>query len=146
LSYLARIRQQQHSWGRSALGLFVAVWLNLAVQPCAMAFEVVDDDDCLHCPPAQVSEHDGMHGNMDQPTPCADAVSDCAIVEDLNYDGRSGQIKLKDTPADIPVAIAPYEFGLQYQNRADTTLQPLYASVHAGAPPPLHVLHCVYLK
>jgi len=126
--------------------LFVAVWLNLALQPCAMALEADNDHDCPHCPPAQVHEHGGMHGNMDHEMPCADGLSDCAIVEDLNHDGRSGQFKLKDAPVDMLLAIAPQELALPFQQPANAKLHPRHTSVHAGAPPPLHVLNCVYLK
>ena len=146
LSHLARIRQQQQSWGRRALGLFAAVWLNLALQPCAMAFEVGDDHDCPHCPPAQTLEHGGVHGGMDHELPCADGLSDCAVADDLNLDGRSGPSKLKDAPSDAAVAIAPHELELLFRQPAGATRRSCHASMHAGAPPPLYILHCVYLK
>jgi len=146
LSYLANIRQKQHSRGLRALGLFVAVWLNLALQPCAMAFEADDDHDCPHCPPAQTQEHGGMHGNMDNKMPCADGLSDCAIVEDLNVDGRGGQFKLKDAPVDTFLAIAPQELAQPFHQLTSATLHRRHTSVHAGASPPFYVLNCVYLK
>jgi hypothetical protein len=145
LSHLASIRRQQQSWGRRALGLFVAVWLNLALQPCAMAYQVDDDHDCLKCPPMQMQEHAGMHGDMDDEMPCADSLDDCFVDEDLNHDGRSGQIKLKDLSSDIPLVIADYESLLHFQHPSDTASAPRYASLHSGAPPPLHILYCVYL-
>lgn len=146
MSHLASIRQKQQTWSRRALGLFAAVWLNLALQPCAMAYELADDPDCPNCPPTQMQSHDDMHGSIDHEMPCADGMADCAIVEDLNVDARGDQLKLKDAPADTPLAIAPHELALPFQQPVDATLRPRYASVHAGAPPPLHVLHCVYLK
>ena len=146
LSHLASIRQQQQSRGRRALGLFVAVWLNLALQPCAMAFAVEDDNDCLHCPPVQSVEHGGMHGAMDHDMPCADGLSDCAIAGDLNHDGRGGQFKLKDAPANLVIAIASDELSLSFGQVVSERPPPRYASVHAGAPPPLNILYCVYLK
>ena len=146
MSHLARIRQQQQSWGRRALGLFVAVWMKLALQPCAMAFELAADPDCLHCPPEQMQEHGGMHGGMDHEMPCADGMSDCAIIEDLNVDARGDQTKLKDAPGDAAIAILPHEFVAPFPPPADATLLPRFASARSGAPPPLHVLHCVYLK
>lgn len=145
MSQLFSIRQRQSLWGRRALGLFVAVWLNLALQPCAMAFEADDDHDCPHCPPVQIHEHGGMHGSMDNNMPCADGPSDCAIVEDLNHDGRGGQLKLKDAPVDMPVAIAPHELAELFRPVVIERPPPRYASVHAGAHPPLHILYCVYL-
>ncbi|MDH3612433.1 MAG: hypothetical protein OEU90_01855 [Gammaproteobacteria bacterium] len=145
MSQLASIRQRQQTWGRRALGLFVAVWLNLALQPCAMAYTAGDDHDCPHCPPAETHEHGGMHGNMDHKVPCADGLSDCAVAEDVNHDGRNGQSKLKDAPTDTTFAIASDELAAPYHHPVDATSLPRYASVHAGAPPPLHVLNCVYL-
>lgn len=146
MSYLASIRQKQHSRGLRALGLFVAVWLSLALQPCAMASEADDDHDCPHCPPAQTQEHGGMYGNMDHEMPCADGVADCAIVDDLNHDSRSGKIKLNDAPTDLVIAIAPNDFTGPYCHPADVTLRPGYALALASTTPPLHVLNCVYLK
>jgi len=146
LSHLASSRQQQQSQGFRALGLFAAVCLNLALQPCAMALQSDSDPGCLHCPPAQTVEHGDMHGSMDHDVPCADGLSDCAIVEDLNHDGRGGQFKLKDAPTDLVIAIAPNEFTAPYHHPADATLHLRYALAIAGTTPPLHVLNCVYLK
>jgi len=141
LSQLANIRKQQRSWGRGALGLFVAVWLNLALQPCAMAYSMDVEQ-----PPMQMHEHGGMHGDMVEPMPCADGLTDCSIVDDVNHDARDGQLKLKDTAGDMPAAIALQEISLPFRAPTDTLLRPRYTSGHAGASPPLHVLYCVYLK
>ena len=146
MSLLANIRQRQHTWARRALGLFVAVWLNLALQPCAMALEAVQDNDCPHCPPAQTHEHEGMHESMSHEMLCASAAADCSFSEDLNHDGRSDQPKLKDAHIDSPIAISSRELALFYGNPVDYRPPPRYTSVHTGAPPPLNVLHCVYLK
>jgi len=143
LSHLANIRQQQ-SWGRRALGLFVAVWLNLALQPCVMAYQV--EEDCPDCPPMQMAEQAGVHGDMDHEMPCANSLDDCFVDEDLNHDGRSGQIKLKDLSHDIPLVITDNGSLLRFQSPSDATSRPRYALLHPGAPPPLYVLHCVYLK
>ena len=146
MSHLASIRQQQQSWGRRALGLFVAVWLNLALQPCAMAYQVDDDHDCLKCPPMQTQERAGMHGDMDHEMPCADSLDDCFVDEDLNHDGRGGQIKLKDLSNDIPLLVAECGSLLRFQHPSNATPQARYALLHPGSPPPLYVLHCIYLK
>ena len=138
---IASIRKQQQTWGRRALGLFVAVWLNLALQPCAMANAMEAEQQ-----PMQMHEHGGAHGNMDMQMPCADGVADCSIDDDLNHDGRGGQIKLENLSNDIPLLVADYSSELRLQRSGDATTQPRYASVHSGAPPPLYVLHCIYLK
>jgi len=150
LSLVANIRQRQQTWARRALGLFVAVWLNLALQPCAMALESMQDNDCPHCPPTQSHAHDGMHDGMHESMghemPCASAAADCSFSEDLNHDVRSDQLKLKDAHIDSPIAISSIELALPYGNPVDFRPRPRYASFHTGAPPPLNVLHCVYLK
>lgn len=146
MSQLGRIRRKQQTFGRRALGLFVAVWLNLALQPCAMAYDVDADADCPNCPPAEMQHHDAMHGDTEHDMPCADAASDCMLDADLNHDGRGGQIKLKDAPTVAPIAITTNELLLPFNHPGNATLHPRYASEHAGAPPSLHVLHCVYLK
>lgn len=138
MNYLASIRNHQQPWGRRALGLFVAVWLNLALQPCAMAYAMD--------PPAQMPGHSSMHASMDHEMPCADGMTDCAIVDDINHDGRSGEFKLKDAPGDLVIAIAPHELSLPYGQVVSERPPPRYASVQAGAPPPLNILYCVYLK
>jgi hypothetical protein len=137
---IAGIRQQQQTWGRRALSLFVAVWLNLALQPCAMAYE--SDDEA----PMQMQGHGGMHHDMGEPEPCADSLSDCFIDDDLNNDGRNGQLKLKDLSNDLPLAIVDCDSQLQRKRSLDVPLPARYGSLHSGAPPPLYVLHCVYLK
>ena len=145
MSYLANIRQGKQTWGRRALGLFGAVWLNLAVQPCAMAYEA-DDHDCPHCPPAHTHEHGDMHGSMDDKMPCADGAADCTIDEDWSHDARGAQHKLKDLPSELPVAIAPQELNAQLYRPVGPAGLSGYSPVRAGAPPSLNVLYCVYLK
>jgi len=145
LSYLANNRMRQQYWGRRALGLFVAVWLNLAVQPCAMAYEA-EDHDCPHCPPAATHEHGDMHGSMDANMPCADGASDCNIDDHWNHDSRGSQSKLKDAPADSLIAVAPHELDVATHRRHETSAPSRDSAVQAGAPPPLYVLNCVYLK
>ena len=145
MSHLANIRKARQILGRRALGLFVAVWLNLAMQPCAMAYEA-DDHDCPHCPPSQTHDHGDMQGSMDHTMPCADGAADCTIDEDWNHDTRGAKSKLKDVPAEIPVAIAPQELNAQLYRPTGSSGPTSCSPAQAGASPPLHVLYCVYLK
>lgn len=142
-------RQRQFGQPRSlrALGLFVAVWLNLALQPCAMALAEQDEPDCPHCPPSQMQahEHGAAHGAMERDVPCADGAGDCAVVDSINHDGRSGQPNLKAPGADLPIAVTtdvPAIMPLR-PSRSTSSPEPLYHVT--GSPPPLHVLYCVYL-
>lgn len=132
------------NWGHPVLGLLAAVWLNLALQPCAMAMEA--DHDCPHCPPAH--EHEMMahhgHGEAKAEAPCASLEAPCGELDDVSMDGRSGQLKVKDT-VELPVAIAhePATSTVTAGERCNYATGP---PQRAGLSPPLHVLFCVYLK
>ena len=125
------------------LGVAVALWLNLAVQPCAMALGV--DDECPHCPPAHDHEMAAHHGHHDIEIKagCDSPLSDCADSDDFSIDGRSSQAKLKDK-SDAPIIIAPAS--------QEEALGPVYYSTTAADPPrrvaaspPIHLLNCVFL-
>ena len=146
--YLDKQRGIRTPWTRGVFGMFVVVCLNLALQPCAMAMGTEQDRDCPHCPPSETQEHHGHHGvtveEVDQ-TPCASASDDCGLGDDLNYDGRNTQLKLKDLPVDAPVAIS---------NPIDIAAVARFVDLRGVCPtrspppdsfPPLNVLYCVYL-
>lgn len=145
MSYLTSIRKQRRSWGRSALGLFAAVWLNLALQPCAMAYEVENDHDCPHCPSSEMQGHHDMHAGMDTEMPCADGLSDCNLDPDFNHDGRSGQGQTKDIKGDSSAIAVPMDLVAPFNTVARERPPPRTITAHLGASPPLHVLYCVYL-
>ena len=136
--------RQRQSPARRALGLFAAVWLNLALQPCAMAYEV-DDHDCPHCPPAETHAHSGSHEGMSQAMPCADGIADCTIDAEWSHDARGTKSKLKDAPSELPVAIVPVYLATTSAYAEPAPPPRRDRLLRAGAPPPLHVLHCVYL-
>lgn len=99
-----------------------------------MAAEV--DHDCPHCPPAEQREM----------PPCDEIVAaDCAIDDQLIAEPRSLQVKAKDSPSDLPAALASPTYVV-----ATPTLykQPVpYSSVPLNpSGPPRNVLFCVYLK
>ena len=146
MSYLAGISKQRRTWGRSALGLFAVVWLNLALQPCAMAFEAEDDPNCPHCPPTEMRGHHDMHAGMDAETPCADGMSDCGLDGDFSHDARGGQTQLKDVKSDGPAIAVPMDLVAPFHTVARESSPPRIATAHLGTSTPLHVLYCVYLK
>jgi len=145
LSYLAGINKQRRTWGRSALGLFAAVWLNLALQPCAMANVAQDDHDCPNCPTAEMQAHHDMHAGVDAQMPCADGLADCSLDGDFSHDARGAQSKLKAGESDTPVAIVATEMAAPVQPPARERSTPRITTAHPGASTPLHVLYCVYL-
>lgn len=149
MSSLAILRQQQTPWARRVLGMFVVVWLNLALQPCAMAMGGDDDHDCPHCPPAHTQQHDGHEMSPDAMTdhdmPCASGVADCTATVAINVDGRTGHLKLKDVPTDQPDAIVPFAAPIA---DAAPNLIGFFDPPEAHPPdssPSLNVLYCVYL-
>jgi len=144
LKYKADSTPRRHSPGRKVLGLFAAVWLNLALQPCTMAMEA--GQDCPHCPPQHEQHMAGHHGHDTGKikAPCDSLDADCGDPDNVSLDARGGQLKLKyvaDMPVAIPTALQAFD---PVTARA--------AVPHTGPPgwstrtTPLHVLHCVYLK
>jgi hypothetical protein len=121
----------------------LALWINLAVQPCAMAMGT--DGDCPHCPPA--AEHDMAmahgHHDIDVEADCATFGSDCGEIDDFGIDSRSAPSKLKDktevlaVPVALPQHPIPGPAGFSY-----TAADP---PEPAAAPPPTYLLNCVFL-
>lgn len=142
MSVLAGTRSNGRSQGLRALGLFVAVWLNLAMAPCAMASEAAGDHDCPHCPPEQMQGHHDMHDGMAADMPCADGLADCMIDDDISNDGRAGQLSLKDAPQAV---VHTHIDSLLPATPVVCEAPPRYASVHPGAPPPTYLVNCVFL-
>ena len=133
--------------GPGALGLFLAVWLNLALQPCAMAAARADKHDCPNCPPAEMQHH-GMHGdmhsNMAVEKPCADGLANCMVSVDASHDSHAGKLTTDDHGADMPMAFSLpcIEALRRLPQRVDL---PLRHTLPPPGAPPQHVLNCVYL-
>ncbi len=111
---------------RGATALLLAVLLNLALVPCSMAFEVVEDGhDC--CPPKLKYEP-----------------QDCCELDDASVDSRSGLQKHDATPdfeslsAGAPAIVAAFS-PAKFLASSDPPDPP-------GPPVALHKQHCVYLK
>lgn len=99
-----------------------------------MAAEV--EHDCPHCPPVE-----------DRELSACDVIvpPDCAADDQLSAEPRSPQLKVKDTPSDLPVALAAAMATAAPPVPLD---QPLPRSAVFLSPggPPRNVLYCVYLK
>jgi hypothetical protein len=147
LSFFATIRQRQGPWARSVLGLFVVVWLNMALQPCAMAFGGTSNHGRTHCPPAQTEEISAQNASESDPgvSPCETSAVQCALVDDFNYDGRVVKVKVKGEPSDQLLAITEPIPVVAPERSASTIIHVDYTSIVSGDPPPLNVLYCVYL-
>ena len=109
---------------RAAVAL-LAVFLNVAMIPCSMAIEVVEEGhDC--CPPEL---------NLD--------TSDCCELADASVDARTGNFE-NDKPGNFETAPAPVDL--------PCGIAPIGHHVDATGPPPdpdtspnLNKLFCVYL-
>lgn len=129
---------------RGILGVILVAWLNLALQPCAMALEAEQDHDCPHCPPAQSHRNDG-HDMATYDTPCATNASDCDVLDDWANNERKTQVKFKDIPNDLPASVAPAVPVVRVDQLLKLTATSLSMIRPQGASPPLHKLYCVYL-
>ena len=140
----ATARRKRTTLNRKVLGLLSVLLLNMAVLPCAMAFE--SEEPCSHCPPVeeqQMASHHG-HGEVDAEPSCATAQLECCDLAAASIDTRGNNLQIKPT-SDVVFIVAPV-----------TAILPARASVQrhvasdppdiSGTSPPLHVLYCVYLK
>ena len=148
MSHPTGSRKRQTRRG-SVLGLFVAVWLNLALVPCTMAMEAGDDHQgnhgCPHCPPAETHGHHDMHAGKQAQPSCADDLSDCGIDEDFSHDARGGQVQLKDAQTELPAFTAASDFVSGKLPHAHQRAPPLRSADRLPAGPPVHLLNCVFL-
>lgn len=131
-------------WAQRALGLFVVLWLNIAIQPCAMAMVDGGDHNCPHCPPTHTGHHDSSEESTNG-VPCDNGDVDCGVAGDINHDGRPVQLKLKDLPTDTLVAIHSLDSGMQIARSGGVKTGCPSRSPPPGIPSSLNVLYCVYL-
>ncbi|MFQ6004379.1 MAG: hypothetical protein ACE5OQ_02655 [Woeseia sp.] len=118
------------SWARKASGLVLVAWLNLAVQPCVMAMELDNDQNCPHCP-TEVSQDQRQ-------------AMDCSYVDSYNYDSRNTQPKPNDLPRDAPVIVDNLVAPSVSEFPPKVSVSAERAAADPGGPP-LNILYCVYL-
>ena len=150
LSLFTTIRQKPAPWTRRVFGLLVVVWLNIALQPCVMAFSDLSDHGCPGCPPSATedissySARDAGNSSL-QASMCASGTADCTSVDDINFGGRATSVGAKDAPGDLPIGIAP---AIDVILLADSSLARRgigATSFPPGASPPLNILYCTFL-
>lgn len=130
---------------RRMLGVMVALWVSLGVQPCAAA--AVSDLDCPHCPPEQEQPQNAMHKHCDPvevvKTEAGVALTaDCCEADEGALDARQGQLDLKpvsDGLAGPPTSLLTGPT-LAAVARQSVTVPPDWRP----SPVPLHILYCVY--
>ena len=137
-------RRKPAALRRKVLGLLTVLWLNMAVLPCAMAFESAET--CPHCPPAdehEMASHHG-HGDVEARPDCVTAQVECCDLSEASVDTRGGKLVVKPSSEVVFVtapAIAKVPSRASGHLRCDSDPPDI-----PGTSPPLHVLYCVYLK
>lgn len=121
------LAQNWTALGRRRVGvLLLAICLNLALVPCTMALEVVEQGhDC--CPPEMQIE-----------------ASECCEIDDASVDARSGKLEPDDSPdRDLLPSRAFLEAYPAAPARHPASVDP---PDPPGNSPPLYDLYCSYLK
>jgi len=133
------IRSSITSAPRRMLSVFVLCWLNLAITPCAMAFEVADD--CPHCPPAAEQEmaHHSQHESA-ATVECESMQAECCDLEAAAVDNRVGKYESQDDASAVAIHVEwPSLHTLSMARHETRPPDP------GNYSPPLHKLFCVYL-
>ena len=129
---------------RRGFGLFAIVWLNLALTPCAIAFD--GERGCAHNPPSGHHEMAGHHDHGEQKAghPCASMQEACCEIADVSVDTRGGTIEFDDSPGlECLTAFSPDDSAQKILARHLATTDPPDPPAGSRA---LHKLFCVYLK
>ena len=97
-----------------------------------------------------MKHHDGHEmrgaGAMDHDMPCAGGMPDCSVADELNYDGRTAKLKVKNSPDNSPSAMLPVA-SLSVSIRAVRHTYQRPKERHPPGPSrALNKLYCVYLK
>ena len=132
---------------RKALGLMLAVWVSLAVQPCAVA--AVSTEQCPHCPvpvettPEPERNHCGSTVTTNEETvSCASAQAECCDVEEGIVNLRIAASDLDEGDNVLTTSVpVPHLYHGPCEESGNATGPP----EASGGSVPLHVLKCVYL-
>ena len=116
-----RIQYREKSATHKVVAAMLVVWLNLALLPCAMAFEIAEPaHDC--CPPTIELQQ-----------------IDCCALDDVTHDYR-------DTVEPDKAIAGPTESRCALPSVRTVIRQAPRPVDPDGSSPPIHVLNCVYLK
>ena len=136
----------------SVFGMVLALCLNLAILPCAMALGI-DDQACPHSPVAEHGAMDEHHGHStghadegagQSHSDCMSTGASCCDLAVASADSRWAQAKVKASFDDEPWLVS-----ITANPPQPVTSYALVAAVDPPDPPgtsvPRHVLFCVYL-
>ena len=141
-------RQYARIASSKVLGLFAAVWVSLALQPCAVA--AVAEQSCPHCPPEIEAAPDVIreHCGTRLPEPavalenCVTAQSDCLDIEDGLVNVR---VEMPDFDDDMPVLPTSVPDSRIHRHTREHPANATGPPERPGRPVPLYILNCVYL-
>jgi len=149
LRILARFRQRQASRAKRLLGLFVVVWLSMALLPCAMALGSTHQHDGENCLPEMSGEtlsadaHE-LQNEVVQDERCNISGAQCAFLNDYNYDGRATPAKVKHAPSDAPIVLAQSVAAMPLLNGVPMICNTDDPTRRPGNQLQIHLLYCVY--
>ena len=132
---------------RKALGLMLAVWVSLAVQPCAVAEE--SDHECPDCPSTVEAAAEPEQSHCGSKVPTGEAVISCASAQADCCDVEAGIVNIRVESPDLDEDNSVLPTGVPASHPC---LGPREESGNATGPPrpssgsvPLYILKCVYL-
>jgi hypothetical protein len=146
---LQRLRKRAKGLTRLVLGGFLAVWINMAAQPCVMALEQDDpmhhgsaqDAACPHCP--ETSAPACPHC-PDAGRPAGTGSERCTFVDSYDYDGRTpapGELIKAQLAILLPAAVP-----LLAQDPAGRLHGFRVPTVRAAHHPPPYLSHCRFIE
>lgn len=167
MNILARIRSGQARWGRLFLALFAVAWLNVILQPCALAISEnsagcrgssagQNHDQMSHETASahghsMAGDHEMDHGGQqahdaDADCDCKDCggyLADCAHLDSIKKNDRDKQLSPESRDAWFAAPVTDYA-------QMPPLRPPLFSNACdaarlSGAFPPLNVLYCIYL-
>lgn len=119
----------------------MVVWLNMALQPCAMAMALdigQADETAGHV------DHTAHDSNA-QEMPCHNNASDCSVFDEFSFDGRTAKVNAKYDAIELPAGIVASAISVLPINCLPGRYRRGELLHLPGEPPPLNVLYCVYL-
>lgn len=145
----ARLNKQHSRTARArAFALLAAVWVSLALQPCAVA--AVSDHECPHCPVEIVAEsapirdhcNPAVTDTADNGAGSPSAQSDCCDLDDSIVNVRLDTSGDDDGSIVLPTCVPASQFRLGPCEESGSATGPPDPT---GGSVPLYVLKCVYL-
>jgi len=134
--------------GMKTLGLLTAVWIGLALQPCAVA--AVSDEGCSHClteandysPPVDVHCDSVEQRQLDDYTGPFPAFSNCCDLEEEIVNQRVDDIGSDLIPTIFPSSVPG---SLIHPGPSEEPGNAADPPEFSGGSVPIHILKCVHL-